>query len=80
MRTLRGFCKRTPPRNDVNKEKENTMYKNITKIALKGIALAMGVAVIVMGTLKTLDMAAGVSMLGIGLTALALANFQANDA
>lgn len=52
------------------------MYKNITKIALKGIALAMGVAVIVMSTLKTLDVNAGVSMLGFGLTALALANFQ----
>lgn len=45
------------------------MYKNITKIALKGIALAMGVAVIVMGTLKTLDV-------GTGLAVLALANFQ----
>jgi hypothetical protein len=52
------------------------MYKNITKIALKGIALAMGVAVIVVGTLTTLDVIAGVSMLGMGLTALALANFQ----
>lgn len=52
------------------------MYKNITKIALKGIAMAMGVAVIVMSVLKTLDINAGVSMLGIGLTALALANFQ----
>jgi hypothetical protein len=51
------------------------MYKNITKIALKGIAMAMGVAVIVMSTLKTLDINAGVSMLGMGLTALALANF-----
>jgi len=53
------------------------MYKSITKIALKGIALAMGVAVIVLGTLKTLDVSAGVSMLGMGLTALALLNFQA---
>jgi hypothetical protein len=52
------------------------MYKNITKIALKGIALAMGVAVIVLGTLKTLDVNTGISMLGMGLTALALANFQ----
>lgn len=52
------------------------MYKNITKIALKGIAMAMGVAVIVMSTLKTLDINAGVSMLGFGMTALALANFQ----
>lgn len=52
------------------------MAKNITKIALKGIALAMGVAIIVMSTLKTLDLNAGVSMLGIGLAALALANLQ----
>lgn len=52
-----------------NDPKEKTMYKNITKIALKGIALAMGVAVIVMGTLKTLDV-------GTGLAVLALANFQ----
>lgn len=52
------------------------MYKNITKIALKGIALAMGVAVIVMSTLKTLDVNAGVSMLGMGLAALVLANLQ----
>jgi hypothetical protein len=57
-------------------EKEKTMYKNITKIALKGIALAMGVAVIVMSTLKTLDVSNGVSMLGMGLAALALANLQ----
>ena len=52
------------------------MYKNITKIALKGIGLAMGIAVIVLSTLKTLDVNSGVSMLGMGLTALALASFQ----
>lgn len=52
------------------------MYKKITQIALTGIALALGVAVIVMGTLKNLDINAGVSMLGFGLAALALANFQ----
>jgi hypothetical protein len=52
------------------------MNKNITKIALKGIAMAMGVAVIVMSTLKTLDVDTGVSMLGMGLAALALANLQ----
>ena len=52
------------------------MIKNITRIALKGIAMAMGVAVIVLNTLKTLDINSGISMLGLGLTALALANFQ----
>lgn len=52
------------------------MWKHITKIALRGIGLAMGIAVIVLSTLKTLDKNAGVSMLGFGLAALALANFQ----
>jgi hypothetical protein len=36
----------------------------------------MGVAVMVLGTLKTLDVSTGISMLGMGLTALALASFQ----
>lgn len=52
------------------------MYKNISKIALKGIAMAMGVAVIVISTLKALDVNTGVSLLGIGSAALALANLQ----
>ena len=56
------------------------MYKNITKIALRGIALAMGVAVIVMSTLKTLDINTGVAMLGLGLVALALANLHDSGA
>jgi hypothetical protein len=36
----------------------------------------MRVAVIVPGTLKTLDVNTGISLLGMGLTALALASFQ----
>lgn len=52
------------------------MYKNIVPVALKGIAFAMAVAVIVLGTLKSLDVQSGVAMLGLGLAALALANFQ----
>lgn len=52
------------------------MYKQISKIALKGIAMAMGIAVIVMSTLNTLELSNGVSLLGLGLAALALASFQ----
>ena len=52
------------------------MYKNIVQIALRGIALAMGVAVIVLSALKTLSITDSISMLGFGLAALALANFQ----
>jgi hypothetical protein len=49
------------------------MNKNIFSTALKGIALAMGVAVIVMNILGSLNANNGVNMLGIGLTALAIA-------
>jgi len=52
------------------------MVKKITRITLKSIALAMGVAVIVMSTLKTLDVLSGVSMLGFGLAVLALLSLQ----
>jgi hypothetical protein len=52
------------------------MVRDITKIALRGIALAMGVAVIVMSTLNTLELSTGVSLMGMGLAALALASFQ----
>ena len=52
------------------------MYKSITKIALKGVALAMGIAVIVISTLKTLELSNGVSLLGLGLAALTLASLQ----
>jgi hypothetical protein len=52
------------------------MIKNIAKIALKGIAIAMGVAVIVMSVLNNLDVTAGVIIVDIGLTTLALANLS----
>jgi hypothetical protein len=52
------------------------MYKKINKIALKGMALAMGIAVTVLSTLKTLSVSDAISMLGFGLVLLALANFQ----
>lgn len=52
------------------------MVKKITKITLKAIALAMGVAVMVMSMLKSLDSITAISMLGFGLAALGLASFQ----
>jgi hypothetical protein len=52
------------------------VVKNITKIALQGIALAMGVSIVVMNVLGTLDVDATVPMLGLGLAALALASMQ----
>ena len=52
------------------------MYKKILSIALKGIAVAMGVAVIVLNALSTLSIESAFPMLGINLTALAFEAFQ----
>jgi hypothetical protein len=52
------------------------MNKNIVSTALKGIAVAMGVAVIVLNILGTLDASNAINLLGIGLTALAIAALQ----
>lgn len=52
------------------------MNKNIVSVALKGVALAMGVAVIVLNTLGTLTVNTAVTLLSIGLTALAIAALQ----
>jgi len=52
------------------------MNKNIVSIALKGIALAMGVATIVMNILGSLTVENAINLMSIGLTALALAALQ----
>jgi hypothetical protein len=52
------------------------MYKRISSIALKGIAVAMGVAVIVLNTLSTLTIESATTLLGIGLAALAIEALQ----
>jgi hypothetical protein len=52
------------------------MSKNIVSIALKGLALAMGVAVVVLNLLGTRDMKSAANMLGLGLAALAIAALQ----
>ncbi len=51
--------------------KENKA-EEIMQIALKGIALAMGVAVVVLSFLKQIDANAALGMLGIGLACIAV--------
>ncbi len=46
--------------------------EEITQIALKGIALAMGVAVAVLSFLRQIDANAALGMLGIGLACIAV--------
>lgn len=55
------------------------MFKRIMSIALKAIALAMGVAVIVLSILGILTAEAAFPLLGIGLAALALEALQKEE-
>ncbi len=54
-----------------NSKKENILKKNI-HIILRCVALAMGIAVIILSKLNNLDPNSSVAMLGIGLTCLAI--------
>ena len=47
----------------------------IFDIALKAIALAMGIAVVVLSVLDRVEMKSAISMLGIGLACLAMTQF-----
>ena len=51
----------------------------IVNIALKGVALAMGVAVVVLSFISDMGTDEAVSMLGIGLTCLSIAQFSKKD-
>ena len=51
-------------------------YRRISNIALKGIAVAMGVAVIVLNILGTLTVNTAIAALSFGLAALAIASLQ----
>jgi hypothetical protein len=52
------------------------MKSNLLKTIFSGVALAMGVAVIVLNTLGTLTTETAVTLLSVGLTALALKALQ----
>jgi hypothetical protein len=52
------------------------MNKNIVSTILKGIAVALAVAVIVLGILGTLSTETGTTLLALGLLALGLNSFQ----
>ena len=52
------------------------MKTNIVETVLKAVALGMGVAVIVLNALGNLDVNTAMTLLGLGLVALALAGLQ----
>ena len=63
-------------KNSTDKKTDNTEISEILDIALKGIALAMGIAVVVLSFLNQIEIKNAMSMLGIGLVCLALSQFS----
>ena len=56
------------------------MQKGISDLILKAVALGMSVASIVLGILHTVSLETNVTLLSIGLFALALAGLQKTEA
>jgi hypothetical protein len=52
------------------------MNKNLLDTIFKAVAVGMGVAVITLNTLGSLSVDTAVTLLGIGLTCLAIASLQ----
>ena len=62
--------------------KEDTSKKKIDEIidvAFKGVALAMGIAVVVLSIMKQLEIESAITMLGIGLTSLAISSLSKKE-
>ena len=64
---------------DAKENTENNKASEIVNIALKGTALAMGIAVAVLSFIGEIGTDEAVGMLGIGLTCLSIAQFSKKD-
>jgi transcriptional regulator with XRE-family HTH domain len=66
----------------VKNDSQNNEKKDLTQLIhliMKGVALAMGVAVVVLSVLKKLDVNSGMGMLGLGLACIAVLSFEKKD-
>ena len=61
------------------REKSEKKVSEIVNIVLKGIALAMGIAVVVLSFIKEIGTNEAISMLGLGLACLAVSQFSKKD-
>ena len=62
--------------------KEEPLKKKIDEIvdvAFKGVALAMGIAVVVLSIMKQIEMESAITMLGIGLTSIAISSLSKKE-
>ena len=60
-------------------KKENRKISEIVNIALLGVGLAMGICIIVTSVLKQIDMNNAITMLGIGISCLAIYLLKNNN-
>ena len=66
-------------KSDAKSNSKDNKFSEIISVVLKGVALAMGIAVVVLSFLNTIDTESAVSMLGIGLVCLAAERFSQKD-
>ena len=59
-------------KDDASKKK----IDEIVDVAFKGVALAMGIAVVVLSIMKQIEMESAITMLGLGLTSLAISSLS----
>ena len=64
---------------DTQNAPEKKDFSPMINMIMRGVALAMGIAVVVLSILKKLDVSSGVGMLGIGLACLATSSFTKNE-
>ena len=57
---------------DTNNDKTNSSVETIVNFALKGVALAMGIAVAVLSFMNQIEVKSAVGMLGIGLACVSV--------
>ncbi len=64
-----------------NKKEHSTNHKTsaMFHLVLKGIALAMGIAVVTLSAMHDIDTHSAISMLAIGLTCLAIVQLVQKD-
>ena len=56
--------------------KENEMNKNLLNTIFNGVAMAMGIAVVVLNIVNPLSISGATSLLGIGVAALGIVGLQ----
>ena len=61
---------------DTKENTENNNVSEIVYIALKGVALAMGIGVVVLSFIGDIGINEAINMLGIGLSCLAITQFS----